>query len=32
MLIKLKNKDKLIYDEFEFKCAIGKKGLKKKQN
>ena len=29
MLIKLKNKDKLIYDEFEFKCAIGKKGLKK---
>ncbi len=29
MLIKLKNKEKLIFDEFEFKCAIGKNGLKK---
>ena len=29
MLIKLKNKDTLIIDEFEFKCAIGKNGLKK---
>ena len=29
MLIKLKNKDTLIVDEFEFKCAIGKNGLKK---
>ena len=29
MLIKLKNKDTLIFDEFKFKCAIGKNGLKK---
>ncbi len=29
MIIKLKNKDKLLYDEFVFKCSIGKKGLKK---
>ena len=29
MLIKLKNKDTLIVDEFKFKCAIGKNGLKK---
>ena len=29
MLINLKNKDTLIVDEFEFKCAIGKNGLKK---
>ena len=29
MLIKLKNKDTLIFDEFKFKCSIGKKGIKK---
>tara|TARA_B100000700_G_C14264259_1_gene498508 strand:+ start:12 stop:500 length:489 start_codon:yes stop_codon:yes gene_type:complete len=29
MLIKLKNKDTLIFDEFKFKCVIGKNGLKK---
>ena len=29
MIIKLKNKYKLLYDEFVFKCSIGKKGLKK---
>ena len=29
MLIKLKNKDTLIFDEFKFKCAVGKNGLKK---
>ena len=29
MIIKLKNKDTLICDDFEFKCAIGKNGLKK---
>ena len=27
MLIKLKDKNKLIVDEFIFKCCIGKKGL-----
>ena len=32
MLIKLKNKDTLIFDEFKFKCAIGKNGLKKNKN
>ena len=29
MLIKLKNKDKLIVGDFIFKCCIGKKGVKK---
>ena len=29
MIIKLKNKDKLIADDFILKCAIGKKGLTK---
>ena len=29
MRIILKNKDTLLYDEFEFKCSIGKNGLKK---
>ncbi len=29
MIIKLKNKDTLIVDEFKFKCCIGKNGLKK---
>ena len=29
MIIKLKNKDKLIVDDFILKCAIGKKGLTK---
>ena len=29
MIIKLKNKDTLICDDFEFKCTIGKNGLKK---
>ena len=31
MLIVLKNKDKLIIDDFEFKCVIGKKGLTKRK-
>ena len=29
MIIKLKNKDTLICGDFEFKCSIGKNGLKK---
>ena len=29
MLIHLKNKDKLIVDDFKFKCCIGKSGTKK---
>ena len=29
MIIELKNKDTLICDDFQFKCSIGKKGLKK---
>ena len=29
MIIKLKNKDTLICDDFQFKCSIGKSGLKK---
>ena len=29
MIIKLKNKDTLICDDFRFKCSIGKNGLKK---
>ena len=29
MLIKLKNKDTLVVDDFIFKCCIGKKGLNK---
>ena len=29
MIIKLKNKDTLICDDFQFKCSIGKNGLKK---
>ena len=31
MLLKLKNKEYLIIDEFKFKCSIGKKGLKSKK-
>ena len=31
MIIKLKNKDTLICDDFRFKCSIGKNGLKKKK-
>ena len=31
MLIRLKNKDTLIVDNFQFKCCIGKNGLKKKK-
>ncbi len=31
MLLKLKNKEHLIIDEFKFKCSIGKKGLKSKK-
>tara|TARA_B100000161_G_C33476545_1_gene380463 strand:+ start:312 stop:803 length:492 start_codon:yes stop_codon:yes gene_type:complete len=27
MILKLKNKDTLVFDQFEIKCAIGKKGL-----
>ena len=29
MLIKLKNKDTLIIDDFKFKCSIGKNGIKR---
>ena len=29
MIIKIKNKDTLICDEFKFRCSIGKNGLKK---
>ena len=29
MTIYLKNKDTLIFEDFEFKCTIGKKGLSK---
>ena len=29
MLIQLKNKDTLIYDDFTFMCSIGKNGIKK---
>ena len=29
MIIKLKNKDTLICGDFQFKCSIGKNGLKK---
>ena len=29
MIIKLKNKDTLICDDFKFRCSIGKNGLKK---
>ena len=29
MLIHIKNKDKLIVDDFKFKCCIGKSGTKK---
>ena len=31
MLLKLKNKEHLIIDDFKFKCSIGKKGLKSKK-
>ena len=31
MILKLKNKDTLIIDEFRFKCAIGKGGIIKKK-
>ena len=31
MLLRLKNKEYLIVDEFKFKCSIGKKGLKSKK-
>ena len=31
MLLRLKNKEYLIVDEFIFKCSIGKKGLKSKK-
>ena len=31
MLLRLKNKEYLIIDEFKFKCSIGKKGLKSKK-
>ena len=29
MLIKLKNKDTLVIDDFKFKCSVGKNGIKK---
>ena len=31
MLIRIKNKDKLIVDDFIFKCSIGKNGVKRKK-
>ena len=31
MLIKLKNKDTLQFNEFVFKCTIGKKGISSKK-
>ena len=31
MLIKLKNKQHLVYDDFKFKCCIGKNGLKSRK-
>ena len=31
MLLRLKNKEYLIVDEFKFKCSIGKKGLNSKK-
>jgi len=31
MLIRLKNKDKLIVDDFKLKCCIGKSGVKKQK-
>jgi len=31
MLIKLKNKDTLKFDDFKFKCCIGKNGIKQKK-
>ena len=31
MLIRLKNKDKLIIGDFELKCCIGKNGVKKQK-
>ena len=31
MLIRLKNKDKLIIDDFKLKCCIGKSGVKKQK-
>ena len=31
MLIKLKNKDTLIVDDFKFKCCIGKNGINKQK-
>ena len=30
-MIKLKNKDTLLFDEFEFKCSIGKNGISSKK-
>ena len=31
MLLKLKNKDTLVVDQFLFKCCVGKNGIKKKR-
>ena len=31
MILKVKNKETLIIDEFRFKCSIGKNGFKKKK-
>ena len=31
MLIKVKNKDTLIFDDFTFRCTIGKKGISNKK-
>ena len=31
MLIKVKNKDTLLFDDFIFRCVVGKKGVSKKK-
>ena len=31
MLIKVKNKDTLVFDDFIFRCVVGKKGISKKK-
>ena len=31
MIIKVKNKESLIFDDFIFRCAVGKKGISSKK-
>ena len=31
MLIKVKNKDTLLFDDFIFRCVVGKKGISEKK-